>query len=145
MRSSWNTTWWLLGKVTKRLLSYFSRPEPALETPTVLLDEQGMPLPSELLERLYSKVDKTYYPSSLDSGGVLFRTYENGGQAVRALDDMLGWKDLFTRGLEIIPLAGDHFSIFPDQIPTIAREVNRVLRQRSPSQGKTVNFDADKP
>ena len=146
MQSSWRTTWWLLGKVRNRLWSYCNRPEPDLHTLTCVVDEQGMPLPWGLLERLLSEIDKTYYPSSLDSRGVLFRTDKiyDGRQASRLYDDTLGWKNLFTQGLEIIPIAGDHFSIFREQIPTIAREMSRVLKQCSPDEDNKVSIDANK-
>jgi thioesterase domain-containing protein len=135
MSSTWHTTWWLLGKVKQRLRSYFNRPEPDLNTLSGVLDEQGMPVPWGLLARLYEEMAKTYYLRSLDSRAVLFRTGElDGKQIAYAPDDALGWENLFTQGLEIIPVAGHHFSIWGKQIPAIAREINRALGQRSPDQ-----------
>jgi hypothetical protein len=78
---------------------------------------------------------KTYYLRSLDSRAVLFRTGElDGKQIAYAPNDALGWENLFTQGVEIIPVAGHHFSVWGKQIPAIAREINRVLGQRSPNQ-----------
>ena len=147
---SWHTSWWLLGKVTRklkrRLWSYFNRPEPDVDTLTGVLDEQGMPLPWRLLDRLYGEIDKTYYLRNLDSRGVLFRTAElDGKQAAYAPDEALGWENLFTRGLEIIPIAGDHYSIWGEQIPTIAREIDRMLKQRPLDHDDKVSIDASKP
>jgi hypothetical protein len=142
MRSTWHTTWWLLGKVKKRLRSYFSRPE-LDNTLTGVLDEQGMPVPWGLLDRLYKEMDKNYSLRSLDSRGVLFRTGElEGKQIDYDPNDALGWENLFTQGVEIIPVAGHHFSIWGKQIPTIAREINRVLGQRSPDQDDKAGIDA---
>jgi amino acid adenylation domain-containing protein len=149
MRSSWRTTSWLLGKAKSRLWSYMNRPEPDPESEfdqlSRVTDEQGMPLSLELLERLYVEIDKTYHARSLDSRGVLFRSDKGfyGGQAVRACNDTQGWKGLFTQDLEIIPIAGDHFSIL-EQIPTIAREIDRVLKQRSPEQDKSASMPTNR-
>ena len=145
MGSSWRSTLWLLGKVKNRLWSFFKRPEPDQDTLTGIQDEQGMPLPWGLLDRLYSKIDKTYHLRSLDSRGVLLRTTEIEGRQVIAPDDTLGWGNLFTQGLEIIPIAGDHYSIFGEQIPTIAREMHRVLKQRSKGRDDKVSINASKP
>ena len=130
MKSTWQTSWWLAGKVKNRLRSYFERPKLDLETLSGVLDEQGMPMPWALLERLYGEMDKTYRFRRLDCRGVLFRTGEfEGKQLGYDPDDALGWENLFTQGVEVIPVAGHHFSIWGKQIPTIAREVNRVLEQ----------------
>jgi hypothetical protein len=124
---------WLLGKAKDRLLSYFRRsPEPDLDTLTGILDTQGSPMPWGLLDRLYCEIDKNYRLRSLDSRGVLLRTAEIEGKRALAADETLGWKNMFRRGLNVIPLAGDHWAIFGEQIPTIAREIDRVLKQRSP-------------
>jgi amino acid adenylation domain-containing protein len=128
MKSTWQTSWWLAGKVKKKLGSYFERPKLDLETLSGVLDEQGMPMPWALLERLYGEMEKTYRFRRLDCRGVLFRTGElEGKQLGYDPDDALGWENLFTQGVEVIPVAGHHFSIWGKQIPTIAREINRVL------------------
>jgi thioesterase domain-containing protein len=135
VRSAWHTIWWLLAKVKKRLQFHFSRPEVDLSTLSGVLDEQGMPLPWGILERMYKEMDKNYRLRALDSRGVLFRTGElDGKQIAFAPDDALGWEDLFTRGVKVIPVAGHHFSIWGSQIPGIAREINRVLGHRSLNQ-----------
>ncbi|HVY05093.1 MAG TPA: amino acid adenylation domain-containing protein [Burkholderiales bacterium] len=127
VKKSWDSTLWICGKVKGRLLAYFKPAEPDLETLTGVLDECGMPLPWGLMDRLYSEIDKTYRPLPLDCKGVLLRTAEIEGREIVAADDALGWENVFAQGLEIVPLAGNHYSIFGDQIPTIAREMNRVL------------------
>ena len=134
MKSTWQTSWWLAGKVKKRLRSYFERPELDLKTLSGVLDEQGMPVPWGLLDRLYGEMDKTYRFRRLDSRGVLFRTGEfEGKQLGYDPDDALGWENLFAEGVEVIPVAGHHFSIWGRQIPAIALEINRVLAQGSPA------------
>jgi len=130
IRSSLNTTGWLLGKARKRFQSYFTHAEPDLTLLSGVFDEHGAPVPWALLDRLYMEIDKTYRFRGLNSRGVLFRTEEFDGKKLGyAPDDALGWEALFTQGVEIIPIAGHHFSIWGSQIPTIAKEINRVLEQ----------------
>lgn len=110
-----------------------------------MLDEQGVPLPWGLLDRLYAEYDKTYQPRCLDSQGVLFRSDEvDGKRVVRARHDALAWENLFAQGLEIIPIPGDHYSIVREH-RTIAREINRVLGQHWPGGDKNVSIEARKP
>jgi hypothetical protein len=131
MRNAWHTTGWLAGKVGKRLNSYLRPPEADLSTLSGVLDEQGMPLPWGLLDRLYAAIDKPEDLRRLDCRGIVFRTGEfEGRQISYEADDALGWEDLFAEGVEVIPIEGHHFSIWGRQIPTIAKEINRVLRQR---------------
>jgi thioesterase domain-containing protein len=143
VRSTWDTSGWLLGKVQKRVRSYFDRAEPDLETLSGVLDEQGMPVPWGLLDRLYTEIDKTYRFRRLDSRGVLFRTSEfEGKQLGYAAADALGWENLFTGGVEVIPLAGHHYSIWGRQIPVIGQGINRVL---SPNEGELTSIGGDEP
>ena len=129
-RRTWDTSWWLLGKAGKRARSYLERPKLDLETLSGVLDEQGMPVPWAILDRLYGEMDKTYRFRRLDSRAVLFRTGEfEGKQIGYDPGDALGWESLFSRGVEVIPVAGHHFSIWGSQIPTIALEINRTLER----------------
>ena len=145
VRNSWHTTRWLFEKVKNRLWSYFDRTNAELDILTGIQDEQGMPLPWGLLDRLYNEIDKDYTLRSLDSRGALFRTSELDGKlAAYALDEALGWENLFTQGLEIIPIAGDHSSIWGETMPTIARQMDRVIKQCSPITDSKANRDASK-
>lgn len=141
VRRTWRTSWWLLGKAGKVMRSRFKRPELDLSTLSGILDENGVPLPWAILERLYIAMDKRYRLRTLDSRGVLFRTGEfEGKQIAYAADDALGWEDLFAHGVEVVPIPGHHFSIWGKQIPTIAREINRVLAQQA---GKSAGPSSD--
>jgi len=91
-----------------------------------------MPLPGGILARLYARIRASYRPRRLDSRGVLFRTDQINGKAVLRDDDSLGWSGLFARGLEIIPMAGDHLSIVRSHHSTLAREMNEALKRSWP-------------
>jgi hypothetical protein len=137
IRGPWRTSAWLLGKFKQKLWPDHQGSGPAPDMLTGVVDEQSVPLPWELLERLCSEIDRTYDPARLDSRGTLFRTNEiDGGQSVHLYDKTLGWKDRFTKGLEIIPISGNHYSIFREQIPTIALGIDQVLKPRHDSSGR---------
>ena len=144
LKGSWNSTLWVFGKAKSRLTSLFERSEPDLETLTGVLDEQGMPIPWGLMDRLYSEIDKNYLPRPLDSRGVLLRTSEIEGRHIIADDDALGWENVFAEGIEIVPLAGGHYSIFGEHIPTIARTIDRTLKHRASSQRPSTAGNADR-
>jgi thioesterase domain-containing protein len=94
---------------------------------TAVLDEEGVPLPGGMLGRVYRRIGDSYRPRRLDSRGVLFRTDQINGDAVLRDDDSQGWQNLFSRGLEIIPMVGDHLSMIREHHPTLAREITEVL------------------
>jgi thioesterase domain-containing protein/acyl carrier protein len=96
---------------------------------TGFLDEEGMPLPWELIERLYRKAMRNYRPHPLDCRGILFRTAPED-ELAGAVNGSLGWENLFTRGLEIIPVtAADHVALIREtpNVLNLAREMNRRL------------------
>jgi hypothetical protein len=82
-------------------------------------DEMGSPLHWALVERIYSNAVKDYHLHRLDSRGVLFRADPLEERPARALDETLGWKDLFGKGLEIISVSGDHLTMM--ERPTVRR------------------------
>jgi len=130
LRSSWRISRWLLGQEKYRIWSFFNRLVVDPNDLTTIFDEQGMALPGRLLERVYSKIADSYEPRSLDARGVLFRTEPIAGHAPgRGVDDSQGWQNLFSRGLEIIPMVGDHLSMIREHHPKLALEMNEVLKR----------------
>jgi amino acid adenylation domain-containing protein len=112
------------------------QPKASELAPTTILDEQGLPVPFALLERLYKNITKSYCPRRLDSRGVLFRsepltlTGEYSRERLsRALDDSLGWKHLFAEGLEVIPVPGDHLSMIRQPHWVLAHQMNEMLKR----------------
>jgi thioesterase domain-containing protein/acyl carrier protein len=128
LRSSWRIARWLLGQEKYRIWSFFNRMWVDPNELTTVFDEQSMPLPGRLLERLYLKIVDSYHPCRLETRGVLFRSEPIDGNAVgRGFDDSRGWQNLFSHGLEIIPMVGDHLSMIREHHPTLAREITEVL------------------
>ncbi len=98
---------------------------------TTLPDEMGMPIEMELFERLNENARKSHRPRCLDSRGVLFRASDPYSEFYHAVDGSKGWMGLFRRGLDIIPVTGDHLSMVRDERhrPALAKAVERVLTQ----------------
>jgi len=108
---------------------------------TTLCDEEGNPLPGEIVQRLYLRIRTSYRLCPLDALGTLFRARSTNelGEGC-APDDSLGWKDLFARGFEAIPITGDHLSMIREHNLALARELDQVLRGRWPDQREEVNI-----
>ncbi|TMB72804.1 MAG: hypothetical protein E6J46_15790 [Chloroflexi bacterium] len=107
---------------------------------TAVLDEEGMPLSWGILDRAYTKILESYRPRLLESRGVLFRT--DGNTVLRGFDDSQGWNNLFTRGLEIVPVIGDHVSMVRQHHPMLARQISEVLQRHWSNQADKVSLDA---
>jgi len=129
LRDSWRITRWLLGQEKYRVWSFFNLLRLDPQELTAVLDEEGVPLPGGMLGRVYKRIGDSYRPRRLDSRGVLFRTDQIKGDAVLRDDDSQGWNSLFTRGLEIIPMVGDHLSMIREHHPKLALEMDEVLKR----------------
>jgi thioesterase domain-containing protein len=132
LRDSWRITRWLLGQEKYRVWSFFNLLRLDPQELIAVLDEEGVPLPGGMLGRVYRRIGDSYRPRRLDGRGVLFRTDQINGKAVLRDDDSQGWNKLFTRGLEIIPMIGDHLSMVRSHHSTLAREMNEVLKRYWP-------------
>jgi thioesterase domain-containing protein len=127
LQRSWQTVQWMLDQEAKKWFrGILSRPG----TLTTMLDEDGTPLPTRLVERLYTKLLTSYRPRPLGSRGILFRS--ESGFEMYGLDDSLGWRDLFVPGLDIIPVDGDHLSMFREHNQTLAQRINETLQRYDP-------------
>jgi len=125
------------GKALLRPISAWSQPpfnpprrssEELATQPTIHLDEQGEPIDWSLITRLYGNATKTYAFQPLDSKGVLFTAqYES----LTDFDASLGWANLFRKGLEIMPVSGDHFTIVRHEphVRLLGQKLNEVLER----------------
>lgn len=106
---SWSILQWMLAKEMKRLGRRILQATTGDLGPlTTRFDDLRVPLHWALVERLYSNALKTYRLRRLDCHGVLFRADPRKERPARAVDGSLGWNKLFSRGLEIIEVPGDH-------------------------------------
>ena len=121
---------WALAKEMRGLGRSFIRW--ARRYPDVIptkLDELGVPLHEALIGRLNAGALRSYRLRPLDCHGVLFRADPRDERAARALDGSLGWENLFNRGLEIIPVTGDHVTMVrqPPHNLTLGREMSKLM------------------
>jgi pimeloyl-ACP methyl ester carboxylesterase len=120
---------WFWSRLQRRALSFFNRVEPNSPRLTGLLDEQSSFLEWEVMERLYGKMVKFYRPRRLAGRGVLIRADPIAGiEGADPTDRTRGWKNLFTEGLEIIPVVGDHHSMVHKHDPMLIRKINDLLK-----------------
>jgi thioesterase domain-containing protein len=109
LESSLFTMQWMITKETRKLGRQFLQVVLRdLDELTEKSDDLGMPLHWALVEGVYANALSSYRLRSLDSRGFLFRTDAKDQRFARAIDDSLGWKNLFSRGLEIIEIPGGH-------------------------------------
>jgi len=140
LRNSWRITRWLLGQEVFRVWPFLRRFRMNQDDLMPVLDEEGMPLRWGILDRAYRKILESYRPRLLESRGVLFRT--DGNTVLRGLDDSQGWNNLFSRGLQIVPVIGDHISMVREHHPMLARQINEVLQRHWSNQANKVSIDA---
>jgi thioesterase domain-containing protein len=106
--------------------------ESALRDPgelTTKLDTLGRPMHWPLINRLYDNSLRSYRLRRLDCRGVLFRADRTEDCPSAKVDDSLGWADLFGKGLEIIQVTGDHYTMMREHPhdQNLAREMSDAL------------------
>jgi thioesterase domain-containing protein len=97
--------------------------------PSPRSDEIGRPFRWSQLERIYFRAALSYQFRPLDCHGFLFRAQEQPGLV--ALDKSLGWSTLFSKGLEIIQVPGNHATVLLREPYNrmLAQEMKKVLRK----------------
>ena len=106
--------------------------ESALRDPgelTTKLDTLGRPMHWPLINRLYDNSLRSYRLRRLNCRGVLFRADRSEDCPAANVDYSLGWADLFGKGLEIIQVTGDHFTMMREDPhdQNLAREMSAAL------------------
>ena len=129
LASSWSIIGWMLVKEFRGFGRWFLRAvlqDPGALTPK--LDDLGRPLHWGLIERLYANAARSYRLRCLDGRGVLFRAESRDDGVARALGDSLGWDSLFSRGLEIVEIPGDHVTMMRREphTQTLARRISEL-------------------
>jgi aspartate racemase len=114
-------------KTTVAKVQFERRKLAMLKNPHPNLDDPSNPIPWGLIEKVYTNAREAYRPHCLDSRGVLFRAQDT---KVSRTDRALGWKGLFTQGIEIVDVPGDHTTCFQEpHIQTLAQRLNIFLQK----------------
>jgi thioesterase domain-containing protein len=128
LRRAWLMFLLISKKGIKRIFRFDTRPLSKLSAITPFTDEEGKPLPLQLVERLYAKAKQNYEFPLLDSHGALFRV-DQDEEYLGAYDESLGWSGLFAKGLEIISVTGDHHTMLWEASHRVAlvKKMSQVL------------------
>jgi thioesterase domain-containing protein len=96
---------------------------------TTKLDTLGRPMHWPLINRLYDNSLRSYKLRRLDCHGVLFRADRMEDCPAAKVDYSLGWADQFGKGLEIIQVTGDHYTMMREHPhdQNLAREMSTAL------------------
>jgi thioesterase domain-containing protein len=121
---------WTLAVTGRFLMRRFV--ESALRDPgelTTKLDTLGRPMHWPLINRLYDNSLRSYRLRRLDCRGVLFRADRSEDCPSANVDYSLGWGDLFGKGLDIIQVTGDHYTMMREHPhdQNLAREMSAAL------------------
>jgi thioesterase domain-containing protein len=129
-RSSRSIVQWMLLRQMNALRQHIVRSlrrDPGVLTAN--LDDRGTPVHWETIDRLYDNAENCYRLRPLDCRGVLLRADPEDDRPIRLFDCSLGWDNLFNKGLDIVQVTGDHFTMMWQEphIHTLAREMSVVL------------------
>jgi len=131
LRKSVSIVQWMLVRQVRALRKHIIqslRRDPGQLTAN--LDDRGAPVHWETIDRLYENAEQCYRLQPLDCRGVLLRADPEDDRPIRAFDGTLGWNGLFKKGLGIIQVTGDHFTMWHEpHIRALAREMSRVVDQ----------------
>jgi thioesterase domain-containing protein/acyl carrier protein len=122
---SWLITQWLLGKGANKLLR-------KLRKASIIVG--GRNLSSlDMQIRLYANMLKSYHPQPLNSRGILFRSESLDDSDERyyrgAVNCSQGWNNLFSGGLEIVSVPGNHVSMMREHNKRLAQKITQVLKR----------------
>ena len=93
-------------------------------------------VPWEVIDRVWRHALRRYTPRTLPCRGVLFRAQECVYTEKQDYDGCLGWKGHFSRGLEVVQVPGDHWSMWKEpHAESLRKAWEAVLDgQRQPSR-----------
>ena len=118
--------------IVTRRVSLWTNPS---GSPSGSFDKNGMPIDAATIMRLSRIAARSWHPRPIDTSAVLFRAMPPDGEMLPGLDSTNGWHDLFARGLEVVELPGDHFSMMSGgHITTVARQIEAVLDRYEAAQ-----------
>ena len=112
--------------------------------PSGYLDWHSLPIDQRAIDRLAYIAGRTWRPRPLDALGVLFRTKAPNEELLPGYDFTNGWGGLFDRGLEIVQVEGDHWSMVGNEnIAGLAWQINSVLDRYETEHNVRVVRSAD--
>jgi amino acid adenylation domain-containing protein len=94
-------------------------------------DDFNVQVPLAIRTRIYVHAMNGYRPKVLATRGILFVSQDDWlSNAYRSLDDSLGSSKLFSDGMEVINVPGNHVTLLDEMhLPELARLVSKSLEQ----------------
>jgi thioesterase domain-containing protein len=94
-------------------------------------DDFNVQVPLAIRNRIYRHAMDGYQPKALATRGKLFVSQEDWlSNAYRSLDDSLGSSKLFSQGIEVINVPGNHVTLLDETyLPELARLISKSLGQ----------------
>ena len=131
LRRSVNSLSWVAAQappMLKRGLARLAFPD-SQQDATGWFDEEGAPVTMADITQLFLSHRSRFNPPPLDAAAVLFRVRRPGDEMLPRDGFDNGWGGRFARGLEIIEVRGDHWSLVKDErdCAALARQINVVL------------------
>jgi thioesterase domain-containing protein/aryl carrier-like protein len=139
----WEKKAWLrehLGKLLKQGPQYLWRKswrriklgkrERASKLEMATHDDFNLHIPWAIIARIYRHAITGYRPKPLSSRGILFVSQDDWlSNAYRPLDDSLGASRLFTGGVEVINVPGNHVTVLSEtHLRTLAEHIKKHLK-----------------
>lgn len=121
--------WWVFLQAPRAIKSRFRKNR----LPSSFVDSGGKPMDLSEVDILRRIAGTTYNPQPIDASGVLFRAKLPNEEILPGVDLTNGWDKLFSRGLEVIHVRGDHWSIVSNEqnLAELASQIDVVLDGRA--------------
>ena len=126
LRHSWRLLRWLLKRLPS-VVKFRLAPSTFAMTNNIL-DTEGIPVELGLMVRFRRVTAESFHPLPLKVPGVLLRAEFPDEEMFPGLDRSNGWGGLFTKGLEVVQMAGGHVTMVSDEhAAAFTRRINEVL------------------
>ena len=92
------------------------------------LEQFNQPFNLKVVKKIYKNARSRYQVHELEGRAVLFRSQDSNFGLLLPSENTLGWKTLFTDGLEYVDVPGDHNTLLEDpHLLVLAQKINERL------------------
>ncbi len=135
LRATWKLTWEVVVRQKRRLWAWFQKlpPEPHMHAVTSLIDDEGEGITVGCMLAIYQKIFANLRAKPLPGSVALFRAIHAKENELHGMDESLGWNRLHPDGVEIVPVEGEHHSMFQREPhrAALAKAIGEVMARRN--------------
>jgi amino acid adenylation domain-containing protein len=135
LRATWKLTWEVVVRQKRRLWAWFQKlpPEPHMHAVTSLIDDEGEGITVGSMLAIYQKIFADLRAKPLPGSVALFRAIHAKENELHGMDESLGWNRLHPDGVEIVPVEGEHHSMFQREPhrAALAKAIGEVMARRN--------------